>query len=133
LALKGTALAQIDPVSVGRVLIAAYAGARLAAVLALALLPYAGGDEVKVSRTTSDMTGSEIAIAIATALIAGLLILGPLVFSLSTGLAAVSACAVAWVARRKIGGYTGDVLGAIEQIYETAFVVCAVAIIAGPG
>lgn len=56
LALKGTALAQIDPGSVVRVLIAAYAGARLAAVLALALLPYAGGDNAKVSRATSEMT-----------------------------------------------------------------------------
>ncbi|HEY8129379.1 MAG TPA: adenosylcobinamide-GDP ribazoletransferase [Hyphomicrobium sp.] len=133
LALKGTALAQIDPVSVVRVLIAAYAGARLAAVSALALLPYAGGDNAKVSRATSEMTRSEIAIAIATGLIAGLLVLGPVVFLLSTGLAALAASVVAWIARRKIGGYAGDVLGAIEQIYEMAFVVCAVAIIAGPG
>ncbi len=65
LALKGTALAQIDPVSAIRILIAAYAGARLAAVLALAFLPHAGGENVKVSRAPSDMTGSEIAVAIA--------------------------------------------------------------------
>ncbi|MEQ1670599.1 MAG: adenosylcobinamide-GDP ribazoletransferase, partial [Hyphomicrobium sp.] len=32
-----------------------------------------------------------------------------------------------------IGGYTGDVLGAIEQVFETTFLVAAAAVIAGPG
>ncbi len=133
LALKATALAQIDAVSAVRILIAAYSGARLAAILGLALLPYAGGENVKVSRAPSDMTGSEIAVAIATGLILGLLVLSPIVFLASTVLAGVTASVIAWIARRKIGGYTGDVLGAIEQIYEMAFVVFAVAILAGPG
>jgi adenosylcobinamide-GDP ribazoletransferase len=133
LALKGTSLAQIDPVSAARVLIAGYAGARLAAVLALAGLPYAGGENVKVSRTTSDMTAAEIALAVATGLILGFLVLSPAVFLLSTIFAAAAAITLALIARRKIGGYTGDVLGAIEQVYETAFLVFAAAIIAGPG
>jgi adenosylcobinamide-GDP ribazoletransferase len=133
LALKGTALAQIDPVSVLRVLIAGYAGARLAAVLALATLPYAGGNNAKVSRTTSVMTTSELAVAIATGLILGFLVVSPGTFLLSTVFAAAAASVVALIARRKIGGYTGDVLGAVEQVYETAFFAVAVAIIAGPG
>ncbi len=133
LALKGTALTQTDPVSVVRILIAAYAGARLAAVLALVALPYAGGENVKVSRAPSDMTGNEIAVAIATGLIPGLLVLSPVAFLASTLLAGMAASVVAWIAHRKIGGYTGDVLGAVEQIYETAFIVVAVAILAGPG
>ena len=133
LALKATALAQIDPVSAVRILIAACAGARLAAVLALALLPYAGGENVKVSRAPSDMTGGEIAVAVAIGLILGLLVLSPVIFALSTLLAGAAASVIAWIARRKIGGYTGDVLGAVEQIYETAFIVVAVAILAGPG
>jgi adenosylcobinamide-GDP ribazoletransferase len=133
LALKGTALAQIDPVSAVRILIAAYAGARLAAVLALALLPYAGGENVKVSRAPSDMTRSEIAVSIATGLIPGLLVVSPVVFLASIVFAGVAASVIAWIARRKIGGYTGDVLGAVEQIYETAFIAFAVAILAGPG
>jgi adenosylcobinamide-GDP ribazoletransferase len=38
-------------------------------------------------------------------------------------LAALSAAAMAWLAKRQIGGQTGDVLGATEQIGETAILV----------
>ena len=40
---------------------------------------------------------------------------------------------MALMARRRIGGYTGDILGAIEQVYETTFFIFAAAVIAGPG
>jgi len=133
LALKGTALAAIDPISAARVLVAGYAGARLAAVLALAILPYAGGDAAKVSRTTSHMTAAEIVVAVVSALVVGFFILDAVVLAVATMFALAAAAAVAWMARRKIGGYTGDVLGAVEQAYEIAFLVCAAAIIAGPG
>jgi adenosylcobinamide-GDP ribazoletransferase len=33
-------------------------------------------------------------------------------------LTAVGAAAMGWLARRQIGGYTGDVLGAAEQVVE---------------
>ena len=33
---------------------------------------------------------------------------------------ALSALAMAWLAKRQIGGQTGDVLGAAEQVAETA-------------
>jgi adenosylcobinamide-GDP ribazoletransferase len=132
LALKGTALAEVDPVSAARVLIAGYVGARLVAVLALAILPYAGGESAKVSRTTSSMTPSELAVAIASAVIVGFSVLKATAFILATVIALVAAIVIAWIARRKIGGYTGDVLGAVEQIYETAFLVVASAVISGP-
>lgn len=133
LALKATALAQIDPLSAAKVVIAGYAGARAAAVLALASLSYAGSEAAKVSRTTSEMTGSEIAVTVVSALIFGFLCLSPGVFLASALFAGVAATIVALIAHQKIGGYTGDVLGAVEQIYETAFFIFAVAIIAGPG
>jgi adenosylcobinamide-GDP ribazoletransferase len=132
LALKGTALAEVDPVSAARVLIAGHVGARLAAVLALAILPYAGGESAKVSRTTSSMTPSELAVAIASAVVVGFCVLDATAFILATVIALVAAAIIAWIARRKIGGYTGDVLGAVEQVYETAFLVVASAVIAGP-
>lgn len=132
LALKGTALAEIDPVSAARVLIAGHAGARLAAVLALAVLPHAGGDNVKVSRTPSSTTASELAVAVASAVVVGFCVLDATAFILATVIALVAAAVIAWIARRKIGGYTGDVLGAVEQIYETAFLIVAAAVIAGP-
>ncbi|WP_045835269.1 adenosylcobinamide-GDP ribazoletransferase [Hyphomicrobium sp. 99] len=133
LALKAAALAVVDPLSAAKIVIAGFAGARAAAVLALASLSYAGGEVAKVSRTTSDMTQSEIAVTLATGLIFGLICLSPLVFLLSTLFAGAAAGIVALIAHQKIGGYTGDVLGAIEQVYETTFFIIAVAIIAGPG
>jgi len=133
LALKGTALAQIDPISAARVLIAGYAGARLAAVLALAILPYAGGEIAKVSRTPSRMTVGEIVIAAVSATIVGFCSLDAMVFVVATLVALAAAAAVTWMARRKIGGYTGDVLGAVEQVYETTFLIVAAAIVTGPG
>ncbi len=133
LALKAASLITIDPVAVARVLIAAYAGGRLAAVLALACLPYAGGDDVKASRMSSRITAIELAIAIVTAVIAGIGALNLGVFALATLGSIMAAGVIALIARRKIGGYTGDVLGAVEQIYETAFIVIAAAMIARPG
>jgi adenosylcobinamide-GDP ribazoletransferase len=133
LALKATALSGVDPLTAAKAVIAGFAGARAAAVLALAGLSYAGGEVAKSSRTTSEMTGNEIAVTVVTALIFGFLCLSPLVFLASAVFAGVAATIVALIAHQKIGGYTGDVLGAVEQIYETAFFIIAVAIIAGPG
>lgn len=133
LALKGIALAEVDPISAARAVIAGYAGARLAAVLALAILPYAGGEIAKVSRTTSQMTAGEIVVAIASALIVGFFTVGGVVLAVATLMALAAAAVLAWIAHRKIGGYTGDVLGAVEQVYETTFLIFAAAIVAGPG
>jgi adenosylcobinamide-GDP ribazoletransferase len=36
---------------------------------------------------------------------------------------------VAFAARRLIGGHTGDVLGAVEQVFETGFLLAAAALI----
>ncbi|MGO4685290.1 adenosylcobinamide-GDP ribazoletransferase [Hyphomicrobium sp. 2TAF46] len=132
-ALKASALAHVDPLNAAKIVIAGFAGARLAAVLALATLSYAGGEAAKVSRTTSDMTANEIWVALAGGLIFGFICLSPLVFLLSSLLAGVAAAVVALIANQKIGGYTGDVLGAIEQVYETAFIIFTVTVIAGPG
>lgn len=45
----------------------------------------------------------------------------------SGGAAAVAAALVVWLARRRIGGYTGDVLGACGVLAETAGLVVAAA------
>jgi adenosylcobinamide-GDP ribazoletransferase len=133
LALKASALVAIDPTSAACVLIAAHAGARLAMVLAMWRLPHAGGGHTKVSHKVSEMTNSEIAVAIALGLIPGFLVLPSAAFIIAALCAFAAAAMMASIARRKIGGYTGDVLGAVEQIYETVFIVFAAAVISGPG
>jgi adenosylcobinamide-GDP ribazoletransferase len=129
-ALKAAALSATAPGALFGLVIVAYAGARLAAVIVLAFLPYAGGDNVKVSRTPVDMTRSDIVVASATALIIGLCFMPIVPFVIAALSAFAAAGFLAWIAHRKIGGYTGDVLGAVEQIYETAFIAVAAALLA---
>ncbi len=133
LALKAAALSPLDPLATAHVVIAGHAGARLAAILTLWALPYAGGSDAKVSQTPSTMTLPEVSVAVALGLMPGLLVLPPVTLLISMIFASVAAALMALLARRKIGGYTGDVLGAVEQIYEVAFFVSTAAVIAGPG
>ena len=132
LALKGAALLSLDSLSAACVFIAAHAGARLATVMTLWALNYAGDGSAKVSRPASELTPQELATAIVLGLAPGLLVLKPATFFISTAFACIAAAAMALMAQRRVGGYTGDVLGAIEQVYETTFFVFAAAIIAGP-
>jgi adenosylcobinamide-GDP ribazoletransferase len=132
-ALKGTALSQIDSHSAMHVLTAGHAAARLAAVLTLSALPYADAGAAKVSRTNSPLTNGEIATAVALGLIPGLLVLQATEFLIATVCAMAAATLIGLVAWRRIGGYTGDVLGAVEQVFETVFFMFAAAMIAGPG
>jgi adenosylcobinamide-GDP ribazoletransferase len=59
-------------------------------------------------------------VAIAIALIISLLVLSWANTFWAVLVTAWSALAMAWLARRQIGGQTGDVLGAAEQVAETA-------------
>ena len=133
LALKGAALMPLDHMSVVRVLIAGHAGARLAAVLTLWALPYAGNGVAKVARTPSRMTHGEVGVALLFGVVPGLLVLRPATFLISLIFASVAAALLALYSMRRIGGYTGDVLGAVEQVFETVFFAFAAAVIAGPG
>lgn len=44
--------------------------------------------------------------------------------------AAAVAAGLSWLARRQVGGYTGDVLGAVEQAVETVLLLILVALVA---
>lgn len=133
LALKGVALVAVDPASAALVMIAGHAGARLASVLTMWMLPHAGDGNSKVSQKTSEMTLAEVSIAVLLGLIPGLILLPPAAFTVATLAALAVAAVAALIAKCKIDGYTGDVLGAVEQIFETAFFIATAAVIAGPG
>jgi adenosylcobinamide-GDP ribazoletransferase len=112
-------------------LIAAHGGGRLAAVAVMARQPYAGDPAVaKLTLGSRRVQWPELAFA-------GLTCLWPLFFLrlapslVGCTLAAVAATWLALTAQRKIGGYTGDILGAAEQLFETAFLL-GVAAVAAP-
>jgi adenosylcobinamide-GDP ribazoletransferase len=70
---------------------------------------------------------NQVLIAFGLALVVAVIAIG-LRAGLSAALgAAIVAAAIGWLARRQIGGQTGDVLGAIEQGAETAVLLAAAA------
>ena len=76
---------------------------------------------------------AELAMAVGLGLLPGLALLQFTTFMVATVFAFAGAIAVGLWARRRVGGYTGDVLGAIEQIFETLFFMFAASVISGPG
>ena len=119
LALKVTALASLPVWAAALALIAGHGASRAAAVVALARGRYARSEGK--SRFTAgglDATGLRIALASGAVVLlplAGLSLLVPL-------LAAAGLCAgygaAWWIGARRLGGYTGDTLGATQQLSE---------------
>jgi adenosylcobinamide-GDP ribazoletransferase len=124
--LRAAALAAMgDPIHVGLALIAAHAASRGALPPLMRILPAARADGLGAMAGTPSLMVAIIAAALAAAI--ALAVLGPgrgVVALLLTG--AALACA-AILARRQIGGYTGDVLGFLQQIGETLMLLVAAA------
>lgn len=134
LAIKAAAMMQIGPIAMVFAFIAAHAAARLASVVAMRCMDYAGDrDAAKAKPLATAISGRELCIAIFFGVLPGVLLLSPVTLTISLAVATVAAAILARKAQRLIGGYTGDVLGAIEQVFETAFLLAAAAVIAGPG
>jgi len=123
LALKIAGLASLPAVPAALTLIAAHAGGRAASVCAMKGLAYVGDLEVsKWKPAPVGLTWIEVGVA----LILGLapLALLPLAGAASgICLGAALALALALTAKRLLGGYVGDVLGAVEQVFELGFVL----------
>ena len=60
-----------------------------------------------------------------------LLLVSPVALIAGLGCGAALAAAMASWAKRLLGGYTGDVLGAIEQMFEIGFLLGVAAVLAG--
>ena len=132
IALRVGALAELPMWAAAAALIAAHAAARVTPTLAMNWLSYAGDTaSMKVSYADSPVTVDELRFA----LIAAACALVPLalvsILSVISGLllGAVLASALAAWAWKLIDGYTGDVLGAIEQMFEIGFLLGAAAVI----
>ncbi|KPP85907.1 MAG: cobalamin 5'-phosphate synthase [Rhodobacteraceae bacterium HLUCCO07] len=96
-------------------LFAAAALSRAAMVVSMAALPHARRDGL--SRATGRPSAMIATIACAIALVAALLLTGKAALPAILAVAVATAGAM-HVARRKIGGQTGDVLGATQQLSE---------------
>jgi adenosylcobinamide-GDP ribazoletransferase len=119
--LRGAALATLaDPVVVAIALVAAGVLGRAAMIGMMLALPPARGDGMAAALGPLPLTPAAIGIAIAFTCVL-----------LPHGIRAVAAAALAaalmvWLARRQIGGHTGDVLGATEQAAECAVLIAMV-------
>lgn len=133
LSMKVAALSLIDPAIVLAVLLAAHAGGRGVAVLAMRLSPYAGDPAAtKVKPVANGVGRREVAIALtlaAAALVPAVLIL-PAATAVALSIGLLCAGLVAVQARRLIGGWVGDTLGACEQAFEIGFLVAFAGMIA---
>jgi adenosylcobinamide-GDP ribazoletransferase len=119
--IKLSALAALPDAVVVQSLIAAHALARGVLPMMSMSLPMARKDGLATHAGRPDMATAGIAGGLA--LIIAVLSL-PLIEALYAALAAIAgAIGMAWLARRQIGGQTGDVLGAAEQVGETAILL----------
>ncbi len=115
-----------DPVAVGTILVAAAAASRTVMVAIMVGLAPARADGLGAASgvpgagtlACGALISVAVAFAVAPAAVAAGIVLA----------VAAAGTAVAWFARRQIGGHTGDVLGAAQQVSEAAALVVAVAL-----
>jgi adenosylcobinamide-GDP ribazoletransferase len=124
--LRAAALAGIgEAVHVGLALIAAHAASRAALPVAMRALAPARSDGLGAA---VGLPRTSLAIA---AVVIGLLVtlaaLGPARGAMAFGIAGAGMFVLGVVAHRRIGGYTGDVLGGLQQIGEIFILLAAAA------
>jgi adenosylcobinamide-GDP ribazoletransferase len=116
---KFCALIELDLVMIPAALVAGHTLSRFCATTLLRGLDYVR-DEGKSKPLATRIGWGELALAGATALLT-LLLLSPLQALLGCLFAALATVFLARMFRRRIGGYTGDCLGATQQLAEVAF------------
>jgi len=131
LALKVTLLALLPPASAIAALFLAHPLSRLAATALIWRLDYARA-EGKAKPMAQEMTGAEFAIGLCCAALPALLLgfCHYLSWGAIVGGALGAAGAAFWLARkfvRRLGGYTGDCLGAVQQVAEVAIYLSVLA------
>lgn len=120
-AAKLAALASLPPSAALLGLIATHALSRAPLPAVTLVLPPARRDGLAASAGQPDIFIAACALAIA--IVVALLCL-PLVDAALAFVVAIAAVSlVAWITQRQIGGYTGDVLGAAQQIAEVALLL----------
>jgi adenosylcobinamide-GDP ribazoletransferase len=98
-------------------LVGAHAAARTVLPAFMRLVPPARADGLSASAGAPSRERAAVAAAIGIALL--WMALGFRNALIALVLVLIGALVIAWLARRKFGGQTGDVLGAVEQVSET--------------
>ena len=112
-----------EPVLVAPALIAAHVGARAVLPFVMFLLPAARSDGLAF--TAGVPSGVGVAIAAALGFLALLFCLGLGHALVALVVLAIVVALMSWLAMRQIGGQTGDVLGAVEQVSEVVILLVA--------
>lgn len=132
IALRVAALTQLPLWAGAFALIASHAAARATPGFVINAMSYAGDtNAMKVGYAETPVQSDELWFALIAVTVAALPLVFVSVSSVVFGalLGAALATALAIWSRRLIGGYTGDVLGAIEQMFEIGFLLGVAAII----
>jgi adenosylcobinamide-GDP ribazoletransferase len=132
ISLRVTALADMPVWTAAAALISAHAAARVTPAFVMNALSYAGDTAaMKVSYIDVSVSADDRRFALVVVLCALLPLAFVSILSVISGLllgTALAAAVTQW-ARQRINGYTGDVLGAIEQMFEIGFLLGVAAII----
>lgn len=129
LALKAAVLAALAaaqaPAMLAAALVLAHGGSRAATVVLLVLLPYGGDPEHAKAKPLAQQVGAGgLAVALSWALLIGAAAFaagwGPGRLAAAAGAAALVTLLCGRWLRRRLGGYTGDALGATQQWSELA-------------
>ncbi|MCU6502625.1 adenosylcobinamide-GDP ribazoletransferase [Rugamonas sp. A1-17] len=131
LATKCTTLSMLPPLTAIAALFVAHPLSRLMATSLIWRLDYARA-EGKAKPLAQKMSGAEFSLAAASAAIPAFAMIacGWITWSTLAAGVVAGAIATAWLARkfvRRIAGYTGDCLGAVQQLSEVAFYLCVLA------
>jgi adenosylcobinamide-GDP ribazoletransferase len=128
LILRWSALAAIaEPRSIAIALPLAHAAARAGIPAFMALVPPARSDGLSARAGQPTRQSATIALGLGVILLA--VGFGPGKAILAVVLLALIGLMTAWLATRQIGGQTGDILGAYEQLAETAILLMAASLL----
>jgi adenosylcobinamide-GDP ribazoletransferase len=124
LLIRTDAIASLTETSfVAAALIAAHAGARAAMPAVMFFVPPARSDGL--SFTAGQPSAARAALAAGIGFLIVLFCLGPAHAVVAVIVVAIVVALLAWLSVRQIGGQTGDVLGAVEQVSEIAILLVA--------
>ena len=126
LLLKFVTLSSVPSLQAALLLLAGHAVSRLGAVFIMTKMPYAREtDDSRSKPLVQHVSGVSVVIATLT----GIAALLPLRWAGVPGFLAVGLVSLAWglYLRRRLGGYTGDCLGAAQQLGECAFYLACTA------